>query len=125
MDSKKNLVEFKRRQRRKLLKKLQITEPIEKARELLKQNVEKAIEQQQIIKQRVGEKQQENINKFKELRSAFPELSDLDFTRYAREQLGLDIPKSSIAKLPEKIREKKLRAHKKMRHFFINVYILT
>lgn len=109
MDSKKNLIEFKRRQRRKLLKKLQVIEPIQKAKELLKQTVEKAIEQQEIVKQRVGEKQKENINKFKELRSAFPELSDMDFTRYAREQLGLDVPKSSIAKLPKKERERKLK----------------
>jgi hypothetical protein len=109
MDTTKKLVAFQKRQRRKLLKRLKVSEPIAKAKEQLKQEVEKAIEQQEVVKKRVGEKQQENINRFKELRSAFPELTDSQFTNYAREQLGLDVPKSAIAKLPEKERVKRLK----------------
>jgi hypothetical protein len=108
MDTKK-IATFQKRQRRKLLKKLQVSEPIAKAKEQLKQSVEKAIEQQEVVKKQFGERQQENINKFKELRSAFPELTDSQFTSYAREQLGLNVPKSAIAKLPEKERVKRLK----------------
>jgi hypothetical protein len=109
MDTKKKLVDFQKRQRKKLLKKLKVSEPIARAKELLKESVEKAIEQQETVKKRVGEKQQENINRFKELRNAFPELTDLQFNNYAREQLGLNIPKSVIAELPEEERIKKLK----------------
>jgi len=106
MDTKKKLIEFKRKQRRKLLKKLQVSEPIAREKQLLKEQIAKAIEEQEIVKQKFSEKQQENINKFKELRQAFPELSDTEFTNYARTQLGLDVPKTLIEVLPE--REKKL-----------------
>jgi hypothetical protein len=108
MDTKK-IVAFQKRQRRKLLKRLKVSEPIAKAKELLKESIEKSIEQQEVVKKRVGEKQQENINRFKELRSAFPELTDSQFTEYARSQLGLDVPKSAIAELPEKERVKALK----------------
>jgi hypothetical protein len=109
MDTTKKLISFQKRQRRKLLRKLKVSEPMARNRELLKESVEKAIEQQEVVKKRVGEKQQEAINKFKELRNAFPELTDSQFTEYARSQLGLDVPKSAVAKLPEKERVKRLR----------------
>jgi uncharacterized protein YukE len=109
MDTTKKIIAFQKRQRKKLLKRLKVSEPIEQAKKLLKESVERAIEQQEVVKKKVGEKQQENINRFKELRSAFPELTDAQFNTYAREQLGLDIPKSAIAELPEKERVKALK----------------
>lgn len=108
MDEKKKLIEFKKRKRAKLLKRLQETEPILKQKEDIKKQVERAIEEQEKIKKRVSEKQQEQIDRFKELRSAFPEFNDKQFTTYARETLGLDVPKTLIEKLDETTREQKI-----------------
>jgi hypothetical protein len=108
MDEKRKLIEFKKRKRARLLKRLQETEPILKQKEDIKKQVERAIEEQEKIKKRVSERQQEQIDRFKELRSAFPEFSDKQFTTYARETLGLDVPKTLIEKLDETTREQKI-----------------
>jgi hypothetical protein len=108
MDEKKKLIEFKKRKRAKLLKRLQETEPILKQKEDIKKQVERAIEEQEKIKKRVSERQQEQIDRFKELRSAFPEFTDKQFNQYARETLGLDVPRTLIEKLDETTREQKI-----------------
>jgi len=108
MDEKRKLIEFKKRKRAKLLKRLQETEPILKQKEDIKKQVERAIEEQEKIKRKVTERQQEQIDRFKELRAAFPEFTDKQFNIYAREQLGLEIPRTLIEKLDETTRQQKI-----------------
>lgn len=101
MDEKKKLISYRKKQRAKLLKKLQQTEPIAKQKEELKKAVEKAIEEQERVKSKVSEKRQEQIDLFKQLREAYPEYTDEQFNEFARKQLGLDIPRTLIEKLDE------------------------
>lgn len=117
MDEKKSIIAYKKKQRSKLLKKLKAAEPDIRKKEEMKLAVEKAIQEQERIKRSITQKQEEEKNKFKELRKEFPEFTDVQFNKYAREQLGLDIPKTLIEKYDttaqiEKLKEKKSKIPK-------------